>query len=52
MENGRSGRMLRQQSNYSAFIPNPLPPNPSIRFDSSLIESLPKADRYWGDWMS
>jgi Fic family protein len=48
MENGRSGRMVRQQSNYSAFIPNPLPPDPPILFDSSLIESLSKADRYLG----
>lgn len=48
MENGRSGRMVRQQSNYSAFIPNPLPPDPPIRFDSSLIEALSKADRYLG----
>lgn len=30
------------------IIPNPLPPDPPIRFDSTLIETLSKADRYLG----
>ncbi|MEM9293238.1 MAG: Fic family protein [Acidobacteriota bacterium] len=40
----RAGRYLRQPSGYRAFLPAPLPPNPALRFDSSLQRLLSEAD--------
>ncbi len=48
MSNNRSGKYIPQQSDYSAFIPNSLPPNPGILYDGELISLLSKADRYLG----
>ncbi len=44
----RSGRFIRQISNYAAFIPNPLPPDPPIHIDSEMINLLSAADRKLG----
>jgi Fic family protein len=49
MENqNRSGRFIRQQSDYTAFIPNPLPPKPPIQIDNEMIYLLSAADRRLG----
>jgi len=49
--NNRAGRYIKQLSGdvaYNAFIPTPLPPNPTIKFDSELINILSKADQAIG----
>ena len=49
MENqNRSGKFVRQQSDYTAFIPNTLPPEPPIQIDSEMIYLLSSADRRLG----
>jgi Fic family protein len=45
---GRSGRLIRQDSGYSAFIPAPLPPRPPIALTGTLQTLLSKADRELG----
>jgi Fic family protein len=45
---GRSGRIIRQDSGYSAFIPAPLPPRPPIALTGTLQTLLSKADRELG----
>jgi len=45
---GRSGRNIRQDSGYSAFIPAPLPPRPPIALTGTLQTLLSKADRELG----
>ena len=42
---GRAGTFVMQPSGYKAFIPNPLPPSPPIRFDGKLQSLLSEADR-------
>jgi len=44
----RAGLYIKQPYNYKAFIPNPLPPDPPINFDSELINFLTRADRELG----
>ena len=44
----RAGRYIKQLEGYSAFIPAPLPPVPSIKLDSSLMRLLSDADRALG----
>ena len=44
----RSGTFVRQTSGYSAFIPKPLPPDPSLGIDIETITLLSKADRCLG----
>ena len=46
--NNRSGKWVRQQSNYSAFIPKSLPPDPPLIFDEKMIKLLSDADRKLG----
>lgn len=41
----RAGRYERQDEDYSAFVPKLLPPNPRIRFNSSLQTALSNAER-------
>lgn len=41
----RAGKYVKQPTGYSAFIPNPLPPNPPIQFDDELHLLLSEADR-------
>ncbi len=49
MENtNRSGRYIKQLENYSAFIPKPLPPDPSLDFDMELINLISEANRELG----
>jgi len=42
---GRAGTFFTQPGGYKAFIPNPLPPSPPIRFDGKLQSLLSEADR-------
>jgi Fic family protein len=42
---GRAGTFVMQPGGYKAFIPNPLPPSPPIRFDEKLQSLLSEADR-------
>ena len=44
----RAGHYLRQPTGYRAFIPEPLPPAPPIRFDDELLVLLSSADRALG----
>jgi len=44
----RAGRYVKQASNYRAFIPAPLPPDPPIYYDKDLTLLLSKADRCLG----
>ena len=44
----RAGRLIRQRSGYSAFIPAPLPPQPPIALTGTLQALLSKADRELG----
>ncbi len=43
--NARAGKYVNQSKEYKAFIPNPLPPKPPIRYDDELREFLYEADR-------
>jgi Fic family protein len=40
----RAGRYIRQPGGYRAFIPNPLPPEPPLEYDSDLLLALSEAD--------
>jgi len=44
----RAGAYQRQPSGYRAFIPAPLPPDPPIRLEGSLLALLSRADRALG----
>ena len=39
----RAGRFVRQVEGYSAFIPNPLPPDPPLELDAGLLGLLEEA---------
>lgn len=39
----RSGRFIAQAEGYAAFIPNPLPPDPPLTLDASLLGLLESA---------
>jgi Fic family protein len=41
----RAGRFVSQPAGYKAFIPSPLPPDPAIHYDGSLLTMLSDADR-------
>lgn len=45
MTNERTGKYITQLSGYKAFIPNPLPPNPPIKYNEHLQFLLSEADR-------
>ena len=47
-KSNRSGRYLRQPTGYSAFIPEPLPPNPPVDVSNELQVLLSQADRALG----
>lgn len=47
MEN-RAGTFMQQASGYKSFVPNKLPPEPGIAFDSELWKLLSDADRKLG----
>lgn len=40
----RSGTFVSQSGGYSAFVPAPLPPEPPLRLDTSLLRLLSAAD--------
>ena len=44
----RAGRYVKQPADYSAFIPSPLPPEPTIHMDAELTRLLSDADRALG----
>ena len=44
----RAGNYIRQPQGYEAFIPEPLPPVPSIDMDEEMQELLSRADRALG----
>lgn len=44
----RGGRYQRQPEGYRAFIPAPLPPDPSMIFDNATISLLSRADQALG----
>ena len=44
----RAGRFVKQLTGYRAFIPAPLPPEPSIVIDDEMVQLLSKADRALG----
>lgn len=44
----RAGRLIQQIEGYRTFIPNPLPPDPPLSFDSEMIGLLSRADRALG----
>ena len=45
MNTKRAGKYVKQLSGYRAFIPNPLPPDPPIKYDGELRNLLSQADR-------
>ncbi|MDD4125430.1 MAG: Fic family protein [Eubacteriales bacterium] len=44
----RAGTFVNTLNGYSAFIPKPLPPEPSIKIDKEMYELLSSADRKLG----
>ncbi|RVU17793.1 Fic family protein [Methylobacterium oryzihabitans] len=44
----RAGRYQRQLTGYSAFMPEPLPPQPGLVFDDEMHTLLSRADRALG----
>lgn len=44
----RGGGYVQQPSGYRAFIPAPLPPDPSLSFDAELVALLSRADQAVG----
>lgn len=45
---GRAGNYVSQIEGYKAFVPKPLPPDPSIQLDNEMIQLLSQADRALG----
>jgi Fic family protein len=41
----RAGRVVKQPTGYRAFLPEPLPPNPALKYDGELQRLLSDADR-------
>lgn len=41
---GRSGKLVQQPAGYKAFIPTPLPPNPSLHLNDEMLVMLSNAD--------
>ena len=44
----RTGQYVKQPADYSAFIPSPLPPEPTMQMDAELTRLLSDADRALG----
>jgi len=44
----RAGRYVSQPGGYRAFLPAPLPPDPSVKMDDELLRRLSDADRALG----
>ncbi len=45
MAKDRAGKFISQLSGYKSFIPNPLPPEPPIKYDDRFQFLLSEADR-------
>ena len=43
MDSERAGHFRRQLTGYEAFVPKPLPPDPPLRWDASLLRMLSEA---------
>lgn len=43
MDSERAGHFRRQLTGYEAFVPKPLPPDPPLRWDTSLLGMLSEA---------
>jgi len=48
VKSSRAGRYVGQSSGYSAFMPQPLPPNPPIKYDDEMQYLLSLADTALG----
>lgn len=48
MNRNRAGTYIRQTTDYSAFIPAKLPPDPAVKMDDEMISLLSLADRKLG----
>lgn len=48
MHPGRAGTYASQIGGYKAFVPRPLPPDPSIKIDNEMIQLLSMADMALG----
>jgi len=48
MNTNRAGRYVSQPTGYQAFMPEPLPPNPSIAIEGEMQALLSQADRVLG----
>src|SRR5579864_2462947 len=44
----RSGRYIRQLTGYRAWIPTPLPPEPPVQIDRTMLSLLSRADQAIG----
>lgn len=44
----RSGKHIQQPSGYTAFVPNPLPPTPSLTMDQETVELIADAHHSLG----
>ncbi len=44
----RAGSYVTQIAGYKAFVPKPLPPDPSIQLDDEMLQLLSQADRELG----
>lgn len=44
----RAGRFVQQATGYRAFLPAPLPPDPSINLDKEMLQLLVEAERNLG----
>lgn len=44
----RAGHFVAQSSGYKAFVPAPLPPDPSIEIDAEMLAVLSQADQAMG----
>lgn len=44
----RAGRFVKQAVGYTAFVPAPLPPDPPVRMDASMVGLLSRADQAVG----
>ena len=48
LQSQRSGKIIKTETGYEAFIPNPLPPNPNIEIDNEMQSLLSIADNELG----
>ena len=44
----RAGRTVSQATGYLAYVPAPLPPNPSVELSAEMVSLLSRADQALG----